>query len=176
MTPHDYHNLGHSHPTEKDSDTQGLKRSGQRDVNQPIKQPETAIRQILTAARTIAVIGHSHKPHRASYQVALYLRHQGYLVYPVNPQLEQIEGVRCYPTLQSIPAAIDIVNVFRRREFLPAIAQEVQALSTQPACVWTQLDIYDAAVARQLRAAGITVVMDTCLKIEHQRMLGAHPA
>ncbi len=159
MTSHDYHTLGSTGPRPS------------RSSAEPFAQPDH-IRQILSTAKTIAVVGHSHKPHRASYQVAQYLRHQGYAVYPVNPVLSQIDGAPCYPTLQAVPGPIDIVNVFRRSEFLSAIATDVLALSPLPACVWTQLDIVDAAVAQTLNDAGIQTVMDACIKIEHQKWFG----
>ena len=126
------------------------------------------IQQILTSAKTIAVVGHSHKLHRASYQVAHYLRQQGYEVYPVNPVLSTIDDEPCYATLQDVPVPIDIVNVFRRSEFLGAIATDVLALSPHPQCVWTQLSIYDTAAAQRLNDAGILTIMDACIKIEHQ--------
>lgn len=118
------------------------------------------------------MVGHSHKPHRASYQVAQYLRQQGYEIYPINPRLKQIDDRPCYPTLSAVPVPIDIVNVFRRSEFLPNIATAVLDLSPLPGCFWTQLDIYDATVAQILNDAGIPVVMDACIKIEHRRLLG----
>jgi len=127
--------------------------------------------QILNTTQTIAVVGHSHKPHRASYQVAQYLRHHGYTVFPVNPRLSEIDGAPCYASLQAIPAPIDIVNVFRRSEYLPEIATAVLALKPRPSCVWTQLGIADDTVSQQLKNAGITVVMDACIKIEHQKLL-----
>ncbi|MEM6351562.1 MAG: CoA-binding protein [Cyanobacteria bacterium P01_D01_bin.14] len=130
------------------------------------------LRQVLLGASAIAIVGHSHKPHRASYQIGQYLKAQGYQVYPVNPRLDSIDGTPCYPSLQAVPATIDIVNVFRRSEFLADIATDVLALPPHPnRCFWTQLEIYDEAVAQKLAAAGITVVMNACIKIEHQSLV-----
>lgn len=130
------------------------------------------IRNALTQARHIAIVGHSHKPQRPSYQIGQYLRTQGYHVYPVNPILKTIDGEPCYTSLQAVPAPIDIVNVFRRSEFLPGIVDDLLTLgSVSPIkCLWTQLDIWDEAAAQQAIEAGWQVVMDACIKIEHQRL------
>ncbi|MEM8805052.1 MAG: CoA-binding protein [Cyanobacteria bacterium P01_G01_bin.38] len=130
------------------------------------------IRQALTQARHIAVVGHSHKPQRPSYQIGQFLRAQGYHVYPVNPTLKMIDGEPCYTSLQSVPVSIDIVNVFRRSEFLPGIVDDILALdSASPIkCLWTQLDIWDETAAQRAIDAGWHIVMDACIKIEHQRL------
>jgi predicted CoA-binding protein len=129
------------------------------------------IRDLLTSVRTIAVVGHSDKPHRTSYQIAEYLRRVGYTVYPVNPTLAKIDGQRCYARLAEIPDKIDIVNVFRRSEYLEEIVEA--AISVGAKVVWAQLGVYDVAAARRAEAAGLTIIMDSCIKVEHSRLTGS---
>jgi predicted CoA-binding protein len=140
--------------------------------NYAYQQPIT-IYNVLTQAKTIAVVGHSHKPQRPSYQIAQFLRQQGYAVYPVNPMLKEIDGNPCYTSLQEVPAMIDIVNVFRRSEFLADTVDEMLALpatAISPVkCLWAQLDIWDKMAAQKACEAGWQVIMNACIKIEYQR-------
>ncbi|MCO4836531.1 MAG: CoA-binding protein [Oceanospirillaceae bacterium] len=122
------------------------------------------IKRISDQVKTIAIVGLSPKPHRASHQVALYLQKLGYSIIPVHPQHNQILGLTCYPNLASIPFDIDMVDCFRSSESMPALADEVIAKGAK--VMWMQLDIYHADAAAMVRAAGITVVMDRCPKIE----------
>ena len=140
-------------------------------MNTPYKDPKV-IEQVLVKTKYIAVVGHSPKPQRPSYQVSRYMRQQGYIVYPVHPAAKEIDGQRCYPRLADVPGPIDMVNVFRRSEFLPDLIDEILTLATmsEVKCLWTQLGIYDAAVAQKAIDHGWQVVMDTCLKIEFQKM------
>lgn len=124
---------------------------------------------ILASARTIAVVGLSDKPHRDSYRVASYLQAHGYRIIPVNPAADEILGEKSYPNLASIPGdiAVDVVDIFRRPEFVPPI---VEAAIARPArVVWMQLGIVHNAAAEKARAAGLAVVMDRCVKVEHAR-------
>lgn len=123
-----------------------------------------AMRGVLAAARTIAVVGHSDKPSRTSYQIADFLRQQGYTVYAVNPTLERIGAERCYPTLRALPERVDLVNVFRRSEHLPLIVQE--AIEAGAGTVWAQLGVEDADARETALAAGLHVAMDTCIKVD----------
>ena len=134
--------------------------------------PEIDIAALLRAARTIAVVGASPSPDRDSHRVARYLRDHGYRVVPVNPGVDTLLGERCYPDLASIPAdvPIDIVDIFRKVEFIPAIVE--QAIARQAGAVWMQLGLVDPAAARRARDAGLAVVMDLCIKVEHARWLG----
>ena len=134
-------------------------------------QDPAVIKRVLAKSKYIAVVGHSPKPQRPSYQVAHYMRQQGLIVYPVHPAAKEIDGQRCYARIADVPGPIDIVNVFRRSEFLPDLMKELLTLATmsEVKCLWTQLDIYDAAVAQQAVDHGWQVVMDTCLKIEFQK-------
>ena len=130
---------------------------------------EAAIRDRLKNARVIAVVGHSDKPHRTSYQIAGYLRRAGYTVYPVNPTVDDIDGQRSYASLQEVPEPIDIVDVFRRSEHLPDIVDS--AIDAGAKMVWAQLGVKDEVAAQKALDAGLDVVMDRCIKVEHSRLL-----
>jgi predicted CoA-binding protein len=123
------------------------------------------IRRIIQTARTIAVVGLSDKPQRDSYQVAAYLQHAGYRIVPVNPTLTEVLGEKCYPSLRDVPAAIDIVNIFRRPEAVPAIVEEAIAIGAR--VVWMQDGIVHNEAAQKARDAGLEVVMSRCLLREH---------
>ncbi|PZD73979.1 hypothetical protein C1752_01824 [Acaryochloris thomasi RCC1774] len=134
----------------------------------PLKPEDDTLRYLLTYAKVIAVVGHSEKSHRDSYQVAHFLREAGYQVYPINPRVTEIDGHLSYASLRDVPAPIDIVNVFRRAEFLPEIVADT--IATQAATLWTQLGISDLGAAEQATQAGLNVIMDACIKTEHQRL------
>lgn len=125
---------------------------------------DSDIAQIQRQVKTIAVVGLSPKAHRASHQVALFLQQQGYQIIPVHPQHQTILGLTCYPNLAAIPFAIDMVDCFRAAQAMPALADEVIAKGAK--VMWMQLGIYHTDAAAKARAAGITVVMDRCPKIE----------
>ncbi|MFC1524154.1 CoA-binding protein [Thermodesulfobacteriota bacterium] len=127
------------------------------------------IRLLLTQAKTIAVVGLSPKNNRPSHQVAQYLIDTGYTVIPVNPGQDHILGLTCYPDLLSIPEPVDIVNIFRRSEDIPPIVD--QAIAIQAAVVWMQQGIINQEAAQKAETAGIRVVMDKCIKVEHAYLL-----
>jgi predicted CoA-binding protein len=133
-------------------------------VNEPEK-----IRAALEGAETVAVVGCSPDPGRPSHAIARYLQEQGYRVVPVNPEHTEILGERCYASLTEIPGTVrvDIVDVFRRREALPALAEE--AIERGVPFVFMQQGVIDESAARRLEAAGIEVAMDRCILVEHQR-------
>jgi uncharacterized protein len=130
---------------------------------------DAEIGEILDSAKTIAVVGLSDKPDRDSHRVARYLQEHGYVVIPVNPALAEAMGRPCYPDLASIPSdvAIDVVDIFRKPEFIPAIVDE--AIGRGAKTVWMQLGLAHNAAAEKARAAGLRVVMDRCIKVEHAR-------
>ena len=130
---------------------------------------EAEIANILRAARTIAVVGISPRPERDSYVVARYLQQHGYRIVPVNPGSDEVLGERCFPDLAAVPpeTAIDVVDIFRRVEHIPAIVD--QAIARRAGAVWMQLGLVDVDSARRARAAGLVVVMDRCIKVEHGR-------
>lgn len=134
--------------------------------------PDSTLKDLLTTARVIAVVGHSDNPDRTSYQIAQYLRRAGYTVYPVNPAVETIDGQPSYPNLAAVPEPIDIVDVFRRSEFLPGVVED--AIAAGAKSVWAQLGVYDETAAEAARRAGLTIIMDACIKIDHAR-LGVPP-
>jgi predicted CoA-binding protein len=126
---------------------------------------------ILRRSRTVAMVGASPNPSRASYFVACYLlAESSFDVYFVNPQAEEILGHRVYPTLADLPVVPDIVDVFRRPEDLPAVAADAVAAGAK--ALWFQLGLRDDDAAAIANAAGLDVVMDRCLKIEHARFKG----
>src|SRR5712692_7199907 len=120
-----------------------------------------AIPDLLRNSRTIAVVGLSSKRFRPSYGVAEYLQRAGYRIIPVNPLETQVLGEPAYPDLESIPSAIDIVDIFRRAEFVPEIVEA--AIRKGAKAVWMQEGVYHEAAARRARQAGITVVMNRCI-------------
>ena len=131
--------------------------------------PERTIEQILKESKTIAVVGLSANPGRDSHQVASYLKRNGYIIYPVDPNYEQVLGSRCYTNLSDIPDAIDIVDIFRRPEYIPPIAGEAVKIGAK--VIWMQLGIRNEEAAETARRAGLQVIMDRCIKIEHMRLL-----
>jgi uncharacterized protein len=126
------------------------------------------IREILRSARRIAVVGLSPKPERPSYGVASYLQRAGYTIIPVRPTGTIILGEPVRPDLRAaaVTGPIDIVNVFRRSEFVPALLDDL--LAVQPRLVWMQMGIRHEPTAARLEAEGIAVVMDRCLAVDHQ--------
>jgi len=131
-----------------------------------------ALRDILDAARTIAVVGLSPTATRPSHGVARYLRDAGYRIVPVNPGHTTILGEKSYPTLAAAAAdhAIDIVDVFRRSEFVGAIVDQAIGLHAPPRLIWLQLGVVDDAARARAEAAGIPWVMDRCLMVDHQAL------
>lgn len=135
----------------------------------PKLQPDdNTLRDVLTAAKAIAVVGHSDKPERTSYQIAQFLRKVGYIVIPVNPTVSEIDGQPCYASLRDVPEPIDLVNIFRRSEYLPQIVEDAIAIKAKT--IWAQLGIYDEVSAQTALGAGLNVVMDACIKIEYNRL------
>jgi predicted CoA-binding protein len=130
---------------------------------------DEAIRRLLEKVRRIAVVGLSPKPHRDSHRVARYLLESGYEIVPVYPREEQILGQRVYRRVQDIAGAVDLVDVFRRSEELPEVIDD--ALAARAGALWLQLGCIDESGARQAQDAGLTVVMDRCLMVEHARLL-----
>ncbi len=129
------------------------------------------IRQLLQQVRTIAVVGLSNKTHRDSYRVAQYMQEHGYRIIPVNPRIETILGEKSYPDLLSIPEPVDIINVFRRSELVPPVVRD--ALHLNPQAIWLQLGIINEEAADIANNAGVAIIMDKCIKVEHDRLLGS---
>ena len=130
-----------------------------------MNKPEQ-IRSMLQG-KTIAVIGLSDNPQKPSHYVSLYMQQQGYTIYPVNPAIESVLGQRSYPSLTALPLKPNVVNVFRLPNFIPAIVDEMLALNLTN--LWIQQGIINEVAAAKAEAAGIAVVMDRCIMIEHRR-------
>lgn len=130
------------------------------------------IRGILDSVKTVAIVGASHGDDKPSMFVVNYLTARGYRVYPVNPGRagQAIAGVRIYARLADVPEPLDMVDVFRAPEHVPAVLDEVLALSPRPKVFWMQLGVRDDESAARAKAAGLTVVMDRCPKIEYGRL------
>jgi predicted CoA-binding protein len=133
------------------------------------RNPDDAvIREILSSQRTIAVVGCSPKPYRDSHSIASMMMKRGHRVIPVNPGHKQILGVTCYPDLASIPQQVEMVDVFRRSEYVPAIAE--QAIAVGAKFLWCQLGVYNEEAADKASKAGLIVIMDRCPAIEYRRL------
>jgi uncharacterized protein len=131
---------------------------------------EDEIKEILTSYKTIAIVGISNKPDRDSYIVAEYLLNQGYKIIPVNPNIDTVLGLKAYPDLISIPEDIEIVDIFRRPEFVDEIVD--QAIEKRAKVVWMQLGVINESAAEKARKAGLKVIMNKCIKVEHMYRFG----
>ncbi len=125
------------------------------------------IREILKL-KNIAVVGMSPKPERPSHYVALYMKENGYTIYPVNPGHDKIAGMDCYPDLKSIPDSIDVVDIFRRSEFVPLIVDS--AISIGAKAVWMQDTVIHEEAGKKAEEAGLMVVMDDCMLRKHRQL------
>jgi uncharacterized protein len=127
-----------------------------------------SIANLLRATHTIAVVGLSDKRWRPSHGVSEYMQQAGYRIIPVNPSLSEVLGEKCYPAVSAVPEAIDIVNIFRRSEFVPGIVEE--AIRVGAKAVWMQEGVVHERAAKRAREAGMVVVMDRCLLKEHRKL------
>ena len=121
--------------------------------------------KILMSARTIAVVGLSPDPRRPSHGVARYLQRAGYHIIPVNPNIDEVLGERAYPSLRQIPQPVDVVEVFRRSEFVGPIVDD--AIAIKASAIWLQDGVVDEEAAARARASGLDVVMDDCMMRRH---------
>ena len=133
-------------------------------------QDPLTIQRLLYNAKTVAIVGLSTNELRASYFVGYYLRRHGYHVIPVNPREADILGEKSFKTLLDVPVPIDVVNVFRAPDALPAIAEE--AVKVQAGALWCQFGVINEEGARIAEAGGLSVIMDRCIKVEHARYIG----
>jgi uncharacterized protein len=133
-------------------------------------QDPLAIQRVLREAKTVAVVGLSNNPLRASHFVGFYLMRHGYRVIPVNPREAEILGEKSYASLRDVPVPVDIVNVFRAPDALPAIAKDAVAIRAR--CLWCQFGVINEEGARSAEDGGLAVVMDRCIKVEHARYVG----
>lgn len=128
---------------------------------------QSTIEYLLANVRTIAVVGLSRRQSRAGYYVPAYLQQQGYRIIPVNPYLDEALGERSYPDLYAIPEAVDLVLIFQRSDKVPPFVD--QAIDIGAKAIWMQSGIYHQAAAEKASQAGLRVVMDTCMLVEHRR-------
>jgi predicted CoA-binding protein len=126
-----------------------------------------SVREILEKCHTIAVVGLSARPDRPGHYVPAYIQAHGYHIIPVNPNLEKVLGERAYPSLGDIPQAVDLVLLFQRSENVPPFVE--QAIRIGAKAVWMQTGIKNETAAAQAAAAGLSVVMDACIMVEHRR-------
>ena len=135
-----------------------------------VYQDPLEIQRVLHTASTIAIVGLSGNELRASNFVGYYLKRHGYRVIPVNPRETSILGEVCYPSLTDVPVAVDVVNVFRAPDALPGIAAEAIAIGAK--ALWCQFGVINFEAAAIAADAGLTVIMDRCIKVEHARYIG----
>jgi len=128
------------------------------------------VRELLDRTKVVAVVGLSSKSHRPSHGVARYLQSVGYRILPVNPHEKEILGEKCYARLEDVPLKVDIVDVFRRSEAVPAVVESAIAIGAR--AVWMQEGVIHEEAAARARAAGLEVVMDRCILKEHAKRFG----
>ena len=128
------------------------------------------IGELLRDSRTIAVVGLSSKKYRPSYGVSEYMQRSGYRIIPVNPRETEVLGEKAYPNLEAVPEKVDIVDIFRRSEFVSEIVDAAIRIGAR--AVWMQEGVVHEAAAEKARAAGLTVIMDRCILKDHRRMVG----
>ena len=138
-------------------------------AGQALQPSDQQIKELLQKAHTIAVVGLSSSRLRASYGVAQYMQSAGYRIIPVNPNEQQVLGEKAYARLEDVPEKVDVVDVFRRSEFVPEIVDAAIRIGAR--AIWMQEGVADEAAAQRARAAGLFVVMDTCILKEHRRLL-----
>ncbi len=150
-------------------------RSGAVSSHSPVNQTRFATSayerlRILRQYRTIAMVGLSSNPFRPSHFAAIYMLSEGYTIIPVNPRETEILGQTCYPSLRDIPVPVEIVDIFRDPAAVPPIVDDAIAIGAK--VVWMQLGVINEEAAQKARDAGLQVVMDACVKIEHARFFG----
>src|SRR3990172_9860977 len=131
------------------------------------------MKEILLSAKTVASVGLSSNPEKISYQIASYLKEQGYRVIPVNPTATEILGEKVYSDLSSIPEKVDLVQVFRKPQDVPPVVDE--AIKIGAKVVWMQEEIVNEEAAQKARAAGLQVVMNACMRVAHRGLIGEKP-
>jgi len=133
-------------------------------------QDVSTIQRVLHTARTIAIVGLSNNPLRASYFVGYYMKRHGYTVIPVNPRESEILGEKSYPSLLDVPVPVDVVDVFRAPDAVPQIARD--AVAIKAGALWCQFGVINEEGNSIAAEAGLTVIVDRCLKVEHARYVG----
>lgn len=137
---------------------------------------DASLAALLRSARTVAVVGIKDREQEDAFRIPQYLQRAGYTIVPVNPKLAAVLGESCHASLAQVDRPIDIVNLFRASEHVPAHVDEILALEPRPKAVWMQLGIHHGPSAQRLRDAGIEVVQDRCIMVDHRRLIGAPAA
>ena len=132
-------------------------------------QTQDDVRKILTSTKTIAVVGLSNKPDRPSYEVAEYLKAAGYRIIPVNPTIKEALGEKAYPSLRDVPGKVDVVQIFRRPEEVPAVVEDAIAIGAK--VVWMQPGAENEDAAARAEAAGLKVVVGACMMVTHRNLV-----
>jgi len=141
-----------------------------------MQSDDSLLREIFDRCRTIAVVGIKAGANDDAFRVPHYMQQHGYEIVPISPKLGEVLGERCVASLRDLRAPVDLVNLFRAPQHLPAHTGEILAMDPLPFAVWFQLGIRDDESAARLRAAGVRVVQDRCLMVEHARLAGrGHP-
>jgi predicted CoA-binding protein len=135
-----------------------------------LNENEQARRRVLEESKVIAIVGQSSDHYYSSYDVREYLILQGYTVYGVNPFLDEVEGAPVYDTLADVPEPVDIVDVFRKSDYLMEVVEE--AIAIRAKTVWAQLDVVDDFAARRALDAGLNFAQNLCIRTEHERLFG----
>jgi predicted CoA-binding protein len=134
-------------------------------------ESDAGLIELLKSTRTIAVVGIKSGENDDAYRIPLYMQRAGYRILPVNPKLDRVLGEPCFARLSDVDQPIDVVNLFRASEHVPGHVDEILALEPRPRAVWMQLGIHHGSAAQRLREAGILVVQDRCMMVEHRRLL-----
>ncbi len=130
------------------------------------------ISDLLKSVQTIAVVGIKDQPSEDAFRIPEYMQKAGYRIVPVNPKLASVLGEKCFANLSEADQHVDVVNLFRASENIPDHIAEILALEPRPRAVWMQLGIHHGPSAQQLREAGIEVIQDRCIMVDHRRLLG----
>ncbi len=147
-----------------------------RAARQTDMRGDASLAELLRSARTVAVVGIKDREQEDAFRIPQYLQRAGYAIVPVNPKLASVLGEPCHASLAQVDRPVDIVNLFRASEHVPAHVDEILALEPRPKAVWMQLGIHHGPSAQRLRDAGIEVVQDRCIMVDHRRLIGAPAA
>lgn len=139
-------------------------------------ESDEKLRTLFTSAKTVAVVGIKDRENEDAFRIPQYLQRAGFRIAPVNPKLASVLGERCVASLAQVEGPIDIVNLFRASEHVPGHVDEILRMNPLPKVVWMQLGIHHGPSAQRLRDAGIEVIQDRCIMVDHKRIFGARAA
>jgi predicted CoA-binding protein len=148
-----------------------MRRQGPETGDKALPQTDSELRDILAKTRILAVVGIKDDATQDAHRVPAYMQGAGYRIVPINPKIDLVLGERAVASLGDVSGPVDMVNLFRASDHIPAHVEEILALSPRPLAVWMQLGIHNGGAAAKLRAAGIQVIQDRCIMVEHRRLL-----